>query len=94
MRKEVKFIVGTNLIDLENQLNNYLCGVDADTTITYDFEKSIAVVEVKSVCAKSICAECKHWDDGGNNQALIGECRKCQLRKRYNDGSCSKYERR
>ena len=92
MKKQVKFIVGSDLDDLANVLNDYLLEVDAETDITYDFDKNIAVVEVMKASPSHVCCECKHWDDKGDNQALLGECPIRMKRTRYNDGACSQFK--
>ena len=92
MTKKVKFIVGANLCDLENQLNEHLRDIDADSTITYDFEKYIAVIETKQICPTRLCCECQHWDDKGDHQALLGECPIKKKRVRYNDGACGQFK--
>ena len=92
MLKQVKFIVGTSLTNLEDQVNNYLSDKDAESNITYDFSKCIAVVETMKASTTNLCCECRHWDDKGDHQALMGECPILLKRKRYNDKACGKYE--
>ena len=94
MVKQVKFIVGKNLQDLEEQLNTYLCDIDCESCITYDFDKFIAVIETKVTAPTHICCECKHWSDNGNAQAIEGECVCRSIRRKFKDHACGKWEGR
>ena len=71
MYKQVKFITGNSLDDLETRLNDYLKSVDSDVAIKYDFNKSIAVVEQSNTVNSELCCECFHWNDEGG---LNGTC--------------------
>ena len=72
MYKQVKFITGNSLDDLETRLNDYLKSVDSDVSIKYDFNKSIAVVEQSSTVNSELCCECLYWHDEGG---LNGKCK-------------------
>ena len=86
---QVKFISGTSLPNLEDNLNNFLQGLDDDPSIKYDFESLTAVVEFTAV-QNGLCCDCKFWDDNGDN--LVGLCHRCGGRKRFSDKACNKYE--
>lgn len=91
MFKQVKFIVGSSLTDLEEQLNTHLCDLDVESNITYDFEKFIAVVETKSSCPSHICCECMHWEELSSG-SLEGICKIRSLRRKFKDCACGKFE--
>ena len=88
MITQVKFIVGTDLNDLEELLNAHLLTMDTDTSIHYDFEKCIAVIETKQMPPTHLCCECSHWNDHGEYNALLGDCHIVNKRRRYCDKSC------
>ena len=91
MNKQVKFVVGKNLHDLEDRLNAHLSEIDAESTITYDFDKCIAVIETRTVCANHICCECSHWDDEGDKSSLAGFCDFKKQFVKFNDCACGRW---
>lgn len=87
MVKQVKFVEGKNLYDLEDRLNAHLCAIDAETHITYDFTHCIAVIETKMPVAMTICCECKYWEDCEDSQ-MEGYCKKKKVTRVFMDKGC------
>ena len=91
MVKQVKFVIGKNLHDLEERLNAHLCEIDSESSITYDFDKCIAVIETRSIVANHLCYECSKWDDEGDSQSMDGVCKLKNVKRRFNDCACGRW---
>lgn len=90
---QVKIICEQSHAALEDELNKFLAGLaDDPTDIKVDIANCSAVVHYSNVNPKSICCECKFWDDGGKHDELMGLCQRCGGRKRFNAKACNKYE--
>lgn len=90
---QVKIITCDDLEQMEQSLNQFLKGISNEPqSIKYDFSSNTAVVEYTEVNDKSICCECRFWDDSGSKDSLIGRCQMCGSIKRFSSRSCNKYE--
>lgn len=86
---QVKIIVGTDYKDLETQINETVNG-KKEASVDVDFKNIAAVVTFDAPC-KSLCVDCRFWDDSGEHDSLIGLCQRKGGRKRFNDKSCEEY---
>ena len=90
MFKQVKFVEGKNLHDLEDRLNAHLCSIDAETQITYDFSHCIAVIETKAATCTKICCECKYWTDT-EDTLMEGHCEVTGEEKVFSTRGCERW---
>lgn len=85
----VKIVVGTDYADLQNQLNEYLSGVDrTPVKVQYELDKMIAIVEhdeVKVICR---CCDCQSYDPSEDNRGAWGLCHRKGIRTRFNSKKC------
>ena len=88
----IKLLVGTDYKDLENQINEAVKS-QKDASVDVNFE-TIAAVVTFNEDAKTMCMDCRFWDDGGEHDSLIGLCQCCGGRKRFNNKSCGEFKDR
>lgn len=93
MYKQFKFISGSSLDELQENLNNFTADIDSNPTVTW-IKEYLVMVEINTVTPNHICCECANWSDGGVCDAIYGECPARGLRRRYSDPACGKYERK
>lgn len=88
---QVKIIVGNSYAELETDVNEFLADLSEDPkSIQFDLDNWSAIIEYdKNI--KAMCCDCKHWDDGGDVEALIGLCQKNGGRKRFSCKSCKDF---
>ena len=88
----IKLLVGTDYKDLEDQINEAVKSQN-DAKVDVNFETIAAVVTFNSE-TKTMCMDCKHWDDSGEHDSIIGLCQCNGGRKRFNSKSCGDFKDR
>ena len=92
--KKVKFVIGTDIEDLNNALNDYLKTIpETETEIKYDVANLLVIVEhgevSKSVCR---CCDCQHYDPSEDNRGAWGLCHRKGIRTKFSSLSCNDYD--
>lgn len=90
---QTKFILGTDMPDLERSLNKFLSELSAESVCKYFPESCLVVVEYKTdeEYKTSLCCECSMWDSP-NSSNLYGFCQLKGDRKRFNCKACPSYK--
>lgn len=85
----VKILVGSNLGELEDNVNNFIASLSEEPKdVKVDVSDWSAVV-VYDEAKSGICCECKWWDC--TDEGLIGLCQRHGGRKRFSNKSCKEY---
>lgn len=93
--KKVKFVIGTDITDLNNALNDYLKSVpEKNMTINYDLENLIVIVEHSEDDCEKVCrcCDCQHYDPSEDRRGAWGLCHRKGIRTRFNAKKCESYE--
>lgn len=89
---QIKLLVGTDYKDLEDQINAVV-KTQKDATVDVNFETIAAVVTLNNE-AKTMCMDCKFWDDEGHHDSIMGLCQCRGGRMRFNKSSCEEFRDR
>ena len=87
---QVKLIVGTDYTDLEEQINVFV-SAKKDAKVDVDF-KNVAAIVTYGGDPKTLCCDCRFWDDSGEHDKMIGLCQCNGGRRRFNDKSCEEFK--
>lgn len=88
-RMKVKFIIGTDYADLQNQLNDFLSTIgNTPVSVKYELDNIIAVVEFDEPNAECRCCDCQHYDTGGDVRGAWGLCQRKGIRTRFSSLKC------
>ena len=92
---QTKFVLGSDLIDLNETLNEALSNIKSENiNIKYELDKILAIIEyeIEEAYKGRICCDCAFWDDHGNNESLNGFCTMTGKRMRFNCHACPKFK--
>lgn len=91
---QTKFVMGTDLPDLNQSLNMALSQIKSDNVkINYFLDNLTAVVEYNTSedYANRLCCECSEWEEiktGG----MSGICHACGKKKRFSCRACESFK--
>jgi len=90
---QTKFILGTDVPDLERSVNDFLSTLSTESVCKYFPDNCLVVVEyqIHEEYKVSLCCECSLWDSQ-NRSNLFGFCQLTGDRKRFSCKACPSYK--
>lgn len=91
---QTKFVLGSDLIDLNETLNEALSNIKSENiNIKYELDKILAIIEyeIEEAYKGRLCCDCAYWDDIGNS-SLANFCTITGKKMRFNCHACPKFK--
>lgn len=93
--QKVKFVIGTDLQDLQDSLNSYLDSIrGAEVNVKYDLDRLMVIVEQLGVAKSSVCrcCDCVFYDPSEDRKAPWGLCHRHGERVKFSNKKCNDFE--
>lgn len=91
---KVKFVIGTDLQDLQDSLNSYLNSIkETEVNVKYDLDRLIVIVEHDGCSKESVCrcCDCIFYDPSEDRRTPWGLCQRRGERTKFNRKSCGDF---